>query len=39
MFAHGSDTVLNVAMFLGPFELVTAIIAGLFDPVQNYGTP
>jgi hypothetical protein len=39
MFAHGSGTVLNGPMFLGPFQLVTAIIAGLFDPVQNSGTP
>jgi hypothetical protein len=29
-FAHGSDTVLNPPMFLQPFEVVTAIITGLF---------
>jgi len=32
MFAHGSDTVLNAPMFLSPFEVVTSIIIGLFDP-------
>jgi hypothetical protein len=30
LFAHGSDTVLNPALFLPPFEVVTSIIAGLF---------
>jgi hypothetical protein len=30
MFAHGSDTVLNPPMFLGPFEAVTLIIVELF---------
>jgi hypothetical protein len=32
MFAHGSDTVLNVPMFLEPFKIVTALIADLFAP-------
>ncbi|MGA8076806.1 MAG: hypothetical protein WB868_05385, partial [Xanthobacteraceae bacterium] len=31
MFMHGSDTVLNSPMFLGPFEAVTSIIANLFS--------
>ncbi len=31
MFAHGSDTVLNAPMFLGPFEAVTSMIAELFN--------
>jgi hypothetical protein len=32
MFAHGSDTVLNAPMFLTPFEVVTSMIAELFNP-------
>ncbi|WIG53610.1 MAG: hypothetical protein OJF48_004530 [Afipia sp.] len=32
MFAHGSDAVLNPAMFLAPFELVTCTIRELFTP-------
>jgi hypothetical protein len=35
MFAHGSDTVLNPAMFLVPFHSVTSIIAGLFKPIET----
>jgi hypothetical protein len=31
MFAHGSDTVLNAPMFLGPFETVTSMITELFN--------
>jgi hypothetical protein len=30
VFAHGGDTILNPPMFLGPFEVVTLIIAELF---------
>lgn len=31
MFAHGSDAVLNPPMFLAPFEVVTSMIADLFE--------
>lgn len=31
MFAHGSDAVLNAPMFLAPFQVVTSMIAELFN--------
>ncbi len=35
MFAHGNDAVLNPAMFLAPFELVTFTIQELFAPPDS----